>query len=64
MKPDDPYRRAWRDFILAFLTLYLLIAVSLLLTGASAGRAWTAPLGLTAPGLGIAFVIYRRRPGP
>jgi hypothetical protein len=60
---SEEYRKAWRNLALAFLVLYFMIGVSLMVTGTSAGNAWTRPLGLVAPALGMAVVIRSRRPG-
>ncbi|MBV1941300.1 hypothetical protein KUF83_32780 [Streptomyces sp. BV286] len=55
-------RRAWRNLALAFLALYFLMGVSLMVTGTSTADAWIRPLGLVAPALGMALVIRNRRP--
>ncbi|WP_143688606.1 hypothetical protein [Streptomyces barkulensis] len=51
----------WGGFLLALGSLYLLIAVVLLLGGASAGQAWGTPAAvLVGPALGVGVVRYRR----
>ncbi|MCG3041398.1 hypothetical protein ACLIYM_26790 [Streptomyces fenghuangensis] len=50
----------WGGFLLAPGSLYLLIAVVLLLGGAPAGQAWGTPAAvLVGPALGVGVVRYR-----
>jgi hypothetical protein len=52
----------WGGLLLAFGSLYLLIAVVLLLGGAPAGQAWGTPAAvLVGPALGVGAVRYRRK---
>ncbi|MET7304134.1 hypothetical protein [Embleya sp. NPDC005575] len=58
--PSKSGDHPWRNFVAAFVSLYVLIGIVMTATGATTLSAWTAPLILVVPALGVALVRYRK----